>query len=104
MTAVSERAVSVGNAITNFFWLTVPLTGVGAFIEFWLGKPGQQKVKDWLERQWYALSDIRLECDETKTATNVLYCAPPGHFTSLQMESRQTSSLSDVQLGGAVAC
>ncbi len=34
--------------------------GVGGFIDFWLGKKGQAKVKDWLETMWIRLDDVHM--------------------------------------------
>jgi hypothetical protein len=46
---------SWGNALT-----TVAACGVvGAFIDFYIGKRGQQRVKGWLETWWLRLSDVR---------------------------------------------
>jgi hypothetical protein len=33
--------------------------GAGAFIDFYIGKPGQQRVKSWLETWWLRFSDVR---------------------------------------------
>ena len=33
--------------------------GVGAFIDFYIGKRGQQRVKGWLETWWLRLSYVR---------------------------------------------
>ena len=32
---------------------------VGAFIDFYIGKPGQQRVRSWLETWWLRLSYVR---------------------------------------------
>lgn len=34
--------------------------GVGAFIDFWLGKAGERRVRDWMETWWLRLSFVRL--------------------------------------------
>ncbi|MBB2962882.1 hypothetical protein [Methylobacterium sp. R2-1] len=34
---------------------------IGAFIDFFIGKSGQKRARDWLEDQWLRLSDLRLE-------------------------------------------
>ena len=31
---------------------------VGAFIDFYIGKPGQRRVRDWLETWWLRLSYV----------------------------------------------
>jgi hypothetical protein len=33
--------------------------GAGAFIDFWIGKSGQRRVRDWLETWWLRLSYVR---------------------------------------------
>jgi hypothetical protein len=39
---------------------TIAAGGVlGAFIDFYIGKPGQRRVRDWLETWWLRLSDVR---------------------------------------------
>ena len=34
--------------------------GVGAFIDFWIGRAGQQRVRGWLETWWLRFSYVRL--------------------------------------------
>jgi hypothetical protein len=42
-------------------WLTVAAWGVGlgAFIDFYIGKAGQRRVRGWLETWWLKFSDVR---------------------------------------------
>jgi hypothetical protein len=47
-------------------------TGVGAFVDFYIGKDGQKRVKDWLETWWYRLSDIPVRAVGREEAQNAL--------------------------------
>jgi hypothetical protein len=47
-------------------------TGVGAFVDFYIGKDGQKRVKDWLETWWYRLSDIPVRAVGREEALNAL--------------------------------
>jgi hypothetical protein len=46
---------SWGNALATI----AACGGVGAFIDFYIGKRGQQRVRDWLETWWIRLSYVR---------------------------------------------
>jgi hypothetical protein len=46
--------------------------GAGAFIDFYIGKEGQKRVKDWLETWWYRLSDIPVRALGREEALNAL--------------------------------
>jgi hypothetical protein len=35
--------------------------GIGAFIDFWIGKRGQRRVRDWLETWWLRFSYVNLK-------------------------------------------
>src|SRR4051812_47321288 len=37
---------------------TAALGGTGAAIDFYLGTPGQKRVKAWLEEKWYRFHDV----------------------------------------------
>jgi hypothetical protein len=37
----------------------VAFGGMGALIDFWIGKAGQKRVRDWLETWWFRLSYVR---------------------------------------------
>jgi hypothetical protein len=41
------------------WWAVVEWGAVGAFIDFYIGKAGQRRVRDWLETWWLRLSDVR---------------------------------------------
>jgi len=45
---------SWGNALA-----VVAACGVGAFIDFYIGESGQQRVRDWLQAWWVRFSDVR---------------------------------------------
>jgi hypothetical protein len=47
--------VSWGNALTS----VAACGGMGAFIDFYIGKRGQQRVRGWLETWWLKLSYVR---------------------------------------------
>jgi hypothetical protein len=52
---MTEEASSWGAALTS----VAACGGAGALIDFWIGKRGQQRVKDWMETWWLRLSDVR---------------------------------------------
>jgi hypothetical protein len=54
--------------LANVLKTTIAFGGVGAVIDFLIGKGGQTKVKDWLEIQWYRFSDIKWNNFEQKEA------------------------------------
>lgn len=48
---------------------------VGAFIDFYIGKDGQRRVRDWLETWWLKFSYVRWDtigCDEARFAINAM--------------------------------
>lgn len=47
-------------------------TGAGAFIDFYIGKDGQKRVKDWLETWWIRLSYIPVRAVGREEALNAL--------------------------------
>lgn len=62
MGARAEQKI-VSNVISSIAWvvgLMVGLGTVGKFIDFYIGKPGQEKVKDWLLRGWTKFDDMKL--------------------------------------------
>jgi hypothetical protein len=46
------------SAVGNILWPIVLLGGMGAAIDFYIGRVGQKRVKDWLEIQWYLFHQI----------------------------------------------
>jgi len=49
--------------------------GVGAFIDFWIGKQGQQRLRSWLETWWLKFSYVRFQTlghDEALFAVRVI--------------------------------
>jgi hypothetical protein len=34
------------------------MTGVGAFIDFYLGPPGRLRAKDWMLKWWLKIDDV----------------------------------------------
>jgi hypothetical protein len=46
--------------LPHWFWLIAGLTGVGAFIDFLLGRAGQIYVKSVLETWWIRISDVQI--------------------------------------------
>jgi hypothetical protein len=58
----------VGEVLTTI----AACTGAGAFIDFYIGKNGQKRVKDWLETWWYRLSDIPVKAVGREEALNAL--------------------------------
>src|SRR5215813_11011214 len=54
--ATNEAAMEFwGSALTT----VAACGGVGVFLDFWIGKVGQQRVKGWLETWWLRLSYVR---------------------------------------------
>jgi hypothetical protein len=45
--------------LKNFLWPIVAIGGFGAFIDFLIGKAGQEKAKDFLLRWWVRFDDVR---------------------------------------------
>ncbi len=41
--------------------VVVAFTVAGAFIDFWIGKAGQDRVRKWLEHKWLLFSDVHLD-------------------------------------------
>src|SRR6202007_1357508 len=44
---------------TQSWWTVVGWGALGAFIDFYIGKAGQRRVRDWLEKCCLRLSDVR---------------------------------------------
>jgi hypothetical protein len=59
-------------SVGNVFATIATCTGAGAFIDFYLGKSGQQWVKDWLETWWIRLSYIPVRAVGREEALNAL--------------------------------
>jgi hypothetical protein len=64
----SDMSAGVGGIFTTI----AAFTGAGAFIDFYVGKEGQKRVKDWLETWWYRLSDIPVRAVGREEALNAL--------------------------------
>jgi hypothetical protein len=47
------------DTLKDFLWPIIAIGGLGAFIDFYIGKAGQKRVTDWLETWWLRLSDVR---------------------------------------------
>jgi hypothetical protein len=45
--------------LKNFLWPIVAIGGLGALIDFLIGKAGQEKAKDFLLRWWVRFDDVR---------------------------------------------
>jgi hypothetical protein len=45
--------------LKDILWPVVLVGGSGAFIDFLIGKTGQQKAKDWLLKWWVRFDDVR---------------------------------------------
>jgi hypothetical protein len=45
--------------IKNFLWPIVAIGGLGAFVDFLIGKTGQERAKDFLIRWWVRFDDVR---------------------------------------------
>ena len=59
-------------SVGNVFATIATCTGAGAFVDFYIGKSGQKRVKDWLEIWWYRLSDIPVRAVGQEEALNAL--------------------------------
>jgi hypothetical protein len=46
-------------ALKNFLWPIIVIGGLGAFIDFLIGKTGQERAKDFLFRWWVRFDDVR---------------------------------------------
>jgi hypothetical protein len=46
------------DAIESVLWPIALLGGAGAAIDFYIGRAGQKRVKDWLERKWYQFHEV----------------------------------------------
>jgi hypothetical protein len=46
--------------LPNWLWPIACLTGLGAIIDFLLGRAGQQRARSWLETWWIRFDDVRL--------------------------------------------
>ena len=44
--------------LQNILWPVALLGGIGALIDFFLGKAGQRRLKGWLEVQWYKFHEV----------------------------------------------
>jgi hypothetical protein len=44
--------------LKNFLWPIVAIGGLGAFLDFLIGKSGQEKAKDFLLKWWVRFDDI----------------------------------------------
>src|SRR5262249_43831299 len=44
--------------LKNFVWPIVAIGGLGAFIDFLIGKAGQERAKDFLLRWWVRFDDV----------------------------------------------
>jgi hypothetical protein len=45
--------------LKNFLWPIVAMGGLGAFIDFLIGRSGQEKIKDFLLEWWVKFDDVR---------------------------------------------
>jgi hypothetical protein len=45
--------------LKNFLWPIVAIGGIGAFIDFLIGKAGQEKARDFLLKWWIRFDDVR---------------------------------------------
>jgi hypothetical protein len=45
--------------LKNFLWPIVAIGGIGAFIDFLIGKAGQEKARDFLLKWWVRFDDVR---------------------------------------------
>jgi hypothetical protein len=50
--------MQLGN-FENFMLIVGACAGVGKFLDFWIGKAGQQRLKDRLETWWLRVSYVR---------------------------------------------
>lgn len=50
---------SQSGVFDNFFWIMAGFGGVGAFIDFLLGKPGQKKVRSLIETWWLQFNEVK---------------------------------------------
>lgn len=44
---------------SELLWTIAAFSGVGAVIDFLLGRAGQKRVREWLEINWYRYSDVK---------------------------------------------
>jgi hypothetical protein len=45
--------------LKDFLWPIVAIGGLGAFIDFLIGRTGQQKAKDFMLKWWVRFDDVR---------------------------------------------
>jgi hypothetical protein len=45
--------------LKEFLWPVILIGGLGAFIDFLIGKAGQEKAKDFVLRWWVRFDDVR---------------------------------------------
>ena len=85
--------MSVGNVLTTI----AACTGAGAFVDFYIGKSGQKRVRDWLETWRYRLSDIPVRAVGREEARNALraidYLFGPKLFSLKRLISAITCTL-----------
>jgi hypothetical protein len=46
--------------LKDILWPVVVVGGLGAFIDFLIGRTGQEKAKDWLLKWWVRFDDVHL--------------------------------------------